>query len=242
MTVIYRISAEGILYALLRSGREKIYGVVNVLGSTPPSELPAFMQNTELALMMQNLGTMDLDGNFSMDEELSDLIGACAGCQAVLSFALRRNKTIRTATAYLLEGRTPMLVQTGAHSYDLYTDADPAQVFCALLDLPAAANGLSAQTVDSGLILDRDRAGLIAGGCNEEMADLILDACRGTGGYAQISPIFRDRQEDLLTLYYNENGILNVDVSYTWGQELFRLEPVTASWVADRIRLMQKRG
>jgi len=240
--VIYRISAQGILYALLRSGREKLYGVANVLGATPPSGLPAFMQNTELELMMHGLGTMDLDGQFSMDEELLTLIGACADCGAVLSCALRRNNTVRTATAYLLEGRTPILVQTGAHSYDLHTDADPAEVFCVLLDLPAAENGLSAQTVDSGLILDRDRAGLMAGGCSEEMADLILDACRGAAGYAQISPIVQDHQEDLLTLYYNENGILNVDVSYTWGQELFRLEPVTAPRVADRIRQMQKRG
>lgn len=232
----YQISACAVLYVLRKSGHRGIYGVQNVLAGLNKAARDAAFQQAELELMAAGLGSMDFDGVFTPEAELTSLIGDCAECKHILSASMRRDGMIRSCTCFRLGEKTCVLEQTDKDLYAIYTDTDAAARVTAFFGLPQRESALKEISVDSALIQHRDRDGLVEAGCSEALAALVTDAARGVGGYAQFSRIIGDTMTELETILYGDAGIVTVAVEYTWGQELFRLTPVSADWVAESIR------
>ena len=246
----YHLSAGAILYSVLCAKREGIYGVRNVLATVSREEYPLFVQNAEMELMDKGLGCMDCDGTFGLEPEFMEVIGACGDCSTVLSAAVRREHRERLLTGYLINdvekdgadsgadiggtekmnksnGRNVILEQVGDTDYVLRTEADILSRTMEFLNLPERENVLAETSVDSGLIQRRDFDGLLAAGCSEEMARLVIASAKGVGGYAQIGRVHEKQRTDLVTLLCGPDGIVTAQVEYPVGSEMFRLTPVT---------------
>lgn len=234
----YPISAGAMLYAVFLRGHNGIYGVKNVLAGLKKEAVPAYFREMELELMESGLAVMDFDGGFSLNPDFAELVDACACCSNVLAVPSRRNGKETMLTCYLGENGIRALETVGAEEYLLHTSVDPAQIIPAFLGLPEGEGNLEQASVDSALIQRRDVKGLMEAGCSEALAMLAVNAAKGIDGYAQILRIADSAGTDLVTLLYNDAGTVSVDVEYPWGQELFRLTPVTVPWVTDRIRAL----
>lgn len=81
--------------------------------------------------------------------------------------------------------------------------------------------------VATDLLEKRDLEGVMAAGCGEGQANMILSALNGTGGYAHLSHVEgRERTAELL-LIYGAEGILSADAEYSQTQEFLRLTPLS---------------
>ncbi len=232
----YPVSAGALLYAVLLRGHEAIYGVKNVLASLQKETIPDYFRSMEKELIASGLGPLDFGGNFSLGPDFEALEDACACCGSALLVPARQSHRERMLTCYLCEKAQYVLEEVNNGNYVLYQDVDPAQRIVAFLGLREDEGTLKEACVDSSLIQKRDQKGLLDAGCSEELASLVLNAAKGIDGYTQIVRITDNDQSDMITLLYSDAGTVRVDVEYPWGQGLFRLTPVTAQWVTDRIR------
>lgn len=225
------ISAGAMLYAAALRGHRKLYGVKNIPAAAWNP------QRIELELMDAGLAEMDFDGGFALTEDFAAVVDACADCGRVAAAACRRERRERRMTCYLGSEKW-LLEQTGEQKYRLRSGEDTAEAIVDFLGLADGDGTLEPIRVDTGLVQHRDREGLLAAGCSEAMAALLLNGAKGTGGYAQIFRMEDGVQMEPVTLVYGSAGTVSVEVEYSWEQELFRLTPVTRREAARQIRAL----
>lgn len=230
----YPISADMIHYIMSTAHKNKLYGVQNTMAPLTALQQQERYAQVQMDMLTSGYGEMDFDGVFTVDEKLSRLIGQCCDCSTVICAALRREKKTLTWTAYICEAGIHVIEQVGLAEYVLLENAILDERMLAFLNLPKTAASYPETSIDTALIVNRDLDGIKAEGCPDELASLVINACEGIDGYAQISLITDDVQKELITLLFNDSSVVSLDVEYTWGQELFRFYPVTAKWVADQ--------
>ena len=100
----YCLSAESLLYAVLKLHKRGIYGVPNVMPKSSDKQFPEFAQQAEMELLNKGYGLMDFDGVFSLEDCFAELVSRCADCTGVIGTSLRRNGKWEKYTLYLDAG------------------------------------------------------------------------------------------------------------------------------------------
>lgn len=235
MEQTYRLSPGAMLYAVLRLHKSGIYGLLDVFSAMPDAQFPTCIQNAEQELLEKGYGSMDFDGNFSLNEEFSDLVSGCADENCVLQIDRRIAGRQERMTCYLSQKAAMTQADTDCL---LQTEAKIPGAVLEFLGIPKECKDLEEAVVDSGLIAEQNVPGLVDAGCGETLARLITASAAGEGGYAQLVRIVDRIQTELLALAWGEAGTVTVNVEYTEGQELFRLTPVTAEDAGAQIAAM----
>lgn len=221
----YRMPAGTLLYAVYRLHRRGIYGVPN---KTPPlsdKSFPLFAQEAETALMEMGLGTLDFDGNFTLEETFAGLLGRCADCRSVVGASLRSGGVWRKLTLY---ASGAVLERDEDDVCTLRPVEKPLEFLAGALALPEdPAAPLTPLLADTDLLQKQDRAGLLAAGCGPREADMILAALDGRGGYAHLRYVEEGSHTGELLLLYGGAGILSAEAEYSETQEFLRLTPRT---------------
>lgn len=237
MEQAYRLSAEALLYAVLKLHRSGIYGLPNGMPKMSDKSFPAFVQDAELELMDAGCGTLNFDGEFVLNESFAALLGGCADCRDVVGVSLRRNGVWHKLTLYLAAGA--VLEREEDFTCTLRAAARPAEVLEAALDLPENPDQpLREALVDTDLLEKRDLKGVVAAGCGEGEANMIMAALDGAGRYAHISRVENRAQTAEMLLFYGAEGVLSADVEYSETQELLRLTPLTRAETLERMRVL----
>ena len=232
----YQISAEQILYTILKYDLPGICGVANAFEGQGESAIREEFPLWETQLCLSGLGNMDFDGVFTLDSDFLQAITNCCQCSRILSVPVRRARTQRELTVFFCESGTLALEQVQDREYRLHTACNPQQLVSEFLQLPTATVFSGSCSIDSGLIQRTDIMEMICNGCNPDLAKLAADAAGGIAGYANLTWIENGMANEVQTILYNENGIVRVEVVYTWEQELMQLTPVDTQWVSDYVR------
>lgn len=226
MEQIYRLSPGAMLYAVLRLHKSGIYGLLDVFTDMPEAQFPACIQNAEQELFASGWGMMDFDGNFTLDTKFAELVSRCADENAVLHGDKRKNGHQERFTFYLNAGA--VLTQENGLCI-LRETRNVAEAALDFLDLPEETDAaLREVTVDSGLVASRNAAGLMDAGCDETLAQLLVDSAAGKGGYAQFVRIVDRMQTHLLAFAWGDAGTVGINVQYTEHEELFHILPLSA--------------
>lgn len=232
----YQVTAEQILYTILKNDLPGICGVADAFAGKEEAAIRKEFPQWETQLYFSGLGSMDFDGGFTLDPEFLQAVTSCCQCSRILSVPVRRAQTQRELTVFFCESGTLALEQVQDWEYRLHTDCDPEQLVPAFLQLPAATGFSSSCSIDSDLIQRADVMEMICSGCDPDLAKLAADAASGVAGYANLTWIENGMANEVQTILYNEEGIVRVEVAYTWEQELMRLTPVDTKWVSDYVR------
>ena len=227
-----RLSPGALLYAVLRLRKSGIHGLLDVFSALPDAEFPTCLQNAEHELLQMGCGRMNFDGDFSLSQEFADLVSACADETSVLQVDRRLQHRQQRLTCYLHAGAA--LVQDGGNCLLCNGVVLPGAVL-EFLALPADCQNLRPAVVDAALLAEKNRAGLVAAGCTEPLADLLIAAAAGDGGYAQLVRIVNKRQTALAALAWGPAGTVGVEVDYTTGVERLRVCPLTAEEAGTQI-------
>ena len=100
MEKMYELTAEALLYSVMALERTGIYGVRDVLAGKTKEQFHAMMQQAELELMMNGLGTMDFDGGFALNDDFAEAVAACADRGDAWSAARRQDGQTAELTLY----------------------------------------------------------------------------------------------------------------------------------------------
>lgn len=221
----YRMPAGTLLYAVYRLHRRGIYGLPNQMPSLSDKSFPLFAQEAEATLMEMGLGTLDFDGNFTLEEPFAGLLGRCADCRSLVGASLRSGGIWRKLTLYAAGA---VLERDEDDFCTLRPAENPLEFLAGTLALPEdPAEPLVPMLADTGLLEKRDRAELLAAGCGPLEGDMVLAALDGTGGYAHLRYIEEGSHTGELLLLYGAAGILSADAEYSEKQEFLRLMPRT---------------
>lgn len=221
----YRMSAGTLLYAVYRLHRRGIYGLPNKMPALSDKSFPLFAQEAETALMEMELGALDFDGNFTLDETFGGLLDRCADCRSLVGASLRSGGVWRKLTLYAAGA---VLERNEDDLCTLHSEEAPLEFLAEALALPEdPAESPIPLLADTDLLEKRDRAGLLAAGCGPREADMILAALDGRGGYAHLRYIEEGNHTGELLLLYGEAGILSAEAEYSETQEYLRLTPRT---------------
>ena len=237
MEQAYRLSAGALLYAVLKLHKPGIYGLPNVMPKLSDKDFPAFAQDAELELMDAGCGILSFDGEFALDESFAALLGGCADCRGVVGASLRRDGVWHKLTLYPAAGA--VLEREEDFTCTLRPAAQPAEVLETALALPEdPAQPPCEVLVDTDLLEKRDLEGVMAAGCGEGQANMILAALNGDGGYAHISRVEGREQTAELLLFYGAEGILSAGAEYSETRELLRLTPLTRAELLEQIQTL----
>lgn len=235
MEQTYRLSAGALLYAVLKLHKPGIYGLPNVMPKLSDKDFPAFAQDAELELMEAGCGILNFDGEFALDENFAALLGGCADCRSVVGASLRRDSVWHKLTLYPAAGA--VLERAEDFTCTLRPAAQPVEALLEALALPEdPAQPPCEVLVDTNLLEKRDLEGVMAAGCGEEQANMILAALNGTGGYAHISRVDGRERTDELLLLYGAGGILSAEPEYSDTQEFLRFTPVLKEDISCELR------
>lgn len=238
MEQVYRLSAGALLYAVLKLHKPGIYGLPNVMPKLSDKDFPAFAQDAELELMDAGCGILNFDGEFTLDESFAALLGGCADCRCVVGASLRRDGVWHKMTLYPATGAVLEREEDFTCTLRLAA-ARPAEVLEAALELPVdPAQPPCEVLVDTDLLEKRDTEGVMAAGCGEGQANMILTALDGTGGYAHISRVEGRHQTAELLLFYGAEGILSAGAEYSETRELLRLKPLTRTEALELLQVL----
>lgn len=225
MKEVYQLPADAMLYAVLRLHKPGIYGLPNVMPKLSDKEFPAFAQDAELELMGAGCGVLNFDGEFALEPGFAALLSGCADCQSVVGASLQRGGGWQKLTLYPAAGA--VLERAEDFTCTLRPAAHPMEALLAALALPEdPPTPLPELLVDTDLLEKRDLQGVMAAGCCEAQAEMILAALNGTGGYAHISRVEGRARTGELLLFYGQAGILAADAEYSETQEFLRLRPL----------------
>lgn len=237
----YRLSAGAVLYAVFLLHKRSIYGVPAVMPPVHDRKFPAFAQEAEQELMDSGCGILDFDGIFTLDPDFSALLGRCADCREVFGANLYQSETERKLTIY--RGADALLERDGKFDCVLRPAQSPKEELLRALSLPAASDGRLAEVrVDTGVLERRSLEGIMASGCGEAQARMILNALEGKGGYAHLVHTTEQGRVGELVLLYGPEGILQAGVEYTETQELMRLTPITPQEAVERLQTLSETG
>ena len=237
----YQISAEQILYTILKYDLPGICGVADAFAGKEESTIREEFPQWETQLCLSDLGSMDFDGVFTLDSDFLQAITNCCQCSRILSIPVRCERIQRELTVFFCEGSTLALEQVQDREYRLHTACNPEQLVPEFLQLPTDTVFSGSCSIDSVLIQRGDVMEMICNGCNPDLAKLAADAAGGVAGYANLTWIENSMANEVQTILYNENGIVRVEVVYTWDQELMQLTPVDTKWVSDYVRSCENR-
>lgn len=221
----YRMPAGTLLYAVYSLHRRGIYGLPNQMPPPSDKSFPLFAQQAEAALMEMGLGTLDFDGNFTLEEPFAGLLGRCADCRNLVGASLRSGGVWRKLTLYAAGA---VLERDENDFCTLRPEEEPLEFLAEALALPEGpAEPLTPLLADTDLLEKRDRAGLLAAGCGPQEGDMVLAALDGTGGYAHLRYMEEGSHTAELLLLYGGAGILSAEAEYSEKQEFLRLTPRT---------------
>ena len=230
----YRLSARAILYALYKLRCHGMYGLPAVMPDPRSAEFPLFAQKCEEEILAAGLSSMDFDGEVTLDQEFSTLLRSCARCHGVAAARLKHKGVLRKVTLYPNAGA--MLLRDEEEQCVLKAAEDVAGELLALLALPGDVPGCDSLRVNTDHLEQRDRDGLMADGCSEELADALLADLAGAGGYAHIvRTVFRNRTDDLMLLHGGDHRLVAA-AEYADGQEWLRLSPISHEAVEEQVR------
>lgn len=232
----YQVSAEQILYTILKYDLPGICGVADAFAGREEAAIRKEFPQWETQLYFSGLGSMDFDGGFTLNPDFLQAVTSCSQCSRILSVPVRHAQTQRELTVFFCESGTLALEQVQDRQYRLHTDCDPELLVPAFLQLPAATVFSGSCSIDSSLIQRADVMEMICNGYDPDLAKLAADAASGVAGYANLTWIENGMANEVQTILYNKEGIVRVEVAYTWEQELMRLTPVDAKWVSDHVR------
>lgn len=237
----YEISSEALLYAVLCLRKQGIYGVPAAMPPRSDRAFPVFAADAEKELMDLGLGTLDFDGKFTVEEEFGQLLGRCADCRDILGLSLFRDHTHTVCTVYL--GAGGLLVRKADGSCELRGEDDLMEAVGAMLELPEGECTLTEVMADTDYLENQDLSALVASGCEEDAAKLILDGFSGSGHYAHLVHTRNRARAGELLLLYGPEGIYSAQAEYTNEREFLRMIPVGAGAVMQVIRdSAQKEG
>ena len=235
MEQAYHLSAGALLYAVLKLHKPGIYGLPNVMPKLSDKDFPAFAQDAELELMDAGCGILSFDGEFAIEPDFAALLEGCADCRGVVGASLRRNGVWQKLTLYPAAGA--VLERAEDYTCILRTAAQPMDVLLETLALPENPEKPPFEVlVDTDLLEKRDLEGVMAAGCGEAQASMILSALNGTGGYAHLSHVEGRVRTDELLLVYGTEGILSAEAEYSETQEFLRLMPLSREDVSGILR------
>lgn len=221
----YRMPAGTLLYAVYSLHRRGIYGLPNQMPLLSDKSFPLFAQEAEAALMEMGLGTLDFDGNFTLEDPFARLLGRCADCRSLVGASLRNGGIWRKLTLYAAGA---VLERDEDDFCTLRLEEEPLEFLAEALTLPEdPAEPLTPLLADTDLLEKRDRAGLLAAGCGPREGDMVLEALDGRGGYAHLRYIEEGSHTGELLLLYGGAGILSAEAEYSEKQEFLRLTPRT---------------
>lgn len=230
----YRMPAGTLLYAVYRLHRRGIYGLPNQMPPLSDKSFPLFAQEAEAALMEMGLGTLDFDGNFTLEETFAGLLGRCADCRSLVGASLRSGGIWRKLTLYAAGA---VLERDENDLCTLRPAENPLEFLAGVLMLPEdPAELLTPLLADTDLLEKRDRTGLLATGCSPQEVEMILAALDGTGGYAHLRYIEEGSHTAELLLFYGGAGILSAEAEYSEKQEFLRLTPRTRKEVLAALK------
>lgn len=232
----YQVSAEQILYTILKNDLPGICGVADAFAGKKESAIREEFPQWEAQLCLSGLGSMDFDGVFALDSDYLQAVTNCCQCNRILSIPVRCERIQRELTIFFCESGTLALEQVRGREYRLYTDCDLEILVPSFLQLPAVTIFSGSCSIDSDLIQHADVMEMICSGCEPDLAKLAADAACGIAGYANLTWIENGIANEIQTILYNENGIVLVEVAYSWERELMRLTPVDNKWVLDYVR------
>ena len=230
----YRLSARAILYALYQLRCHGMYGLPAVMPDPRSAEFPLFAQKCEEEILAAGLSSMNFDGEVTLDGEFSTLLRSCARCHGVAAAQLKHKGVLRRVTLYPDAGA--VLLRSEEEQCVLKATQDVAGELLALLDLSGDVPECGELRVNTDHLEQRNREGLIADGCSEELADAILADLAGAGGYAHIvRTVFRNRTDDLMLLHGGDHRLVAA-AEYADGQEWLRLSPISPEAVEEQVR------
>lgn len=218
----YQLPAGAMLYAVYLLHKRGIYGLPPAMPSLKDKDFPAFAQAAEQQLLAAGLAGMDFSGSVTLDADFAALLAACADCTGVTGAAVRCGGR---QLVYTLYPAGALLCREEDNTCTLTAAPDPAAALLEALALPDADSAAEALLLDTDLLEKADREAMLAAGCTEAAADLILDGLAGSGNYAHIT-CTRDRERIAeAVLLYGAGGIYRADAEYTLTQELLRFTP-----------------
>lgn len=235
----YRLSAGALLYAVCKLHKSGIYGVPQVMPRLSDRGFPAFAQEAELELLAAGCGMLSFDGEFTVEPDFAALLGSCADCRSVVGASLRRNGVWKKLTLYPAAGA--ILEREEDNTCVLRTAAQPMNALLEVLELPEDPEEPPLEVlVDTDLLEKRSLEGVMAAGCGEAQARMILSALDGTGGYLHLSRVENRERTGELLLVCGSEGILSADAAYSETQELLRFSPLARAEATALLRAWTK--
>lgn len=231
----YELSADAILYTVILCQEPQIYGVKNVLLGLEPSQFAGYAQKSQMELMEHKYGQLNFDGSFQLDEELEKLIKSCSSCKKIIGVDKKWKSNKGQLTCYVTEQGVDALELVEGNQYRLCENVDLTEKILEYIGFPEKNEDLSQVVVDSTLVTQGDKNGLMEAGCSNQVSDLVTEAFRGNRKVVAISKVEDGKLSECITYLYGEEGILEVLAQYNLEKEMLCLTPMTPEEIKARI-------
>ncbi len=239
---MFKASVKSILYTVLKSGENEIFGIPNMFEDRKLMEFSA-IENEALAEMVHNgCADMDFDGKITISADFIEIVRACARCREVAVIDIRTDAAKQKHTSLYFVNNGIISVENLDDIYGGMCSVGyvKKQQIIGWIEenigkFGNADNKLKEIILESGVVSRCSIDEMMKSGCSQVQARYIKNVIEGKGKIIISRKIKNDIETQACSFICYENAEMEVNIIYRENEEKIVFSPVNKDHIISKL-------